>query len=87
MRRGVSLGGLLWLLPMAVFVLVGGLVLVGCTETTRVVTFTDPHGRVCTALLVRDGLDRKGTAVDCEYPPPDRQPGPNTERELSEPGR
>jgi hypothetical protein len=55
-----------------------------CADTTQVVTFTDEHGRVCTALVVDDGSDgdREPTAIDCEYPPPGRSPGPATSKPL-----
>jgi len=58
--------------------------LAGCADTTEVVTFTDEHGRVCTALVVDDGGDgdREPTAIDCEYPPPGRSPGPDTTKPL-----
>jgi len=58
--------------------------LAGCADTTEVVTFTDEHGRVCTALVVADGGDgdREPTAIDCEYPPTGRTPGPDTSKPL-----
>jgi hypothetical protein len=60
------------------------LLLAGCADSTEVITFTDEHGRVCTALAVKDSADgdREPTAVDCEYPPPGRTPGPETAKPL-----
>ncbi|MEV0728111.1 MULTISPECIES: hypothetical protein [Polymorphospora] len=58
--------------------------LVGCADDSEVVTFTDEHGRVCTALVVDDGSDgdREPTALDCEYPPAGRTPGATTQQPL-----
>lgn len=60
----------------------------GCAQSdkTEWVTFTDQHGRVCTALVVKDGSwadgDREGVALDCEYPPATVTPGAQTHRPL-----
>jgi hypothetical protein len=64
--------------------LTAAVLLAGCADKTEVVTFTDEHGRVCTALVVDDGGDgdREPTAIDCEYPPPSRSPGPATVKPL-----
>ncbi|WP_221349485.1 YgdI/YgdR family lipoprotein [Streptomyces beigongshangae] len=60
------------------------LVLAGCgtpTDTSEIVTFTDEHGRVCTAAVIVDkeqneGDDYEVSSLDCEYPPEGRTPGP-----------
>lgn len=69
---------------VAAFAVAAGLLLAGCTDGTEVVTFTDEHGRVCTALVIDDGTDgdREATAIDCEYPPPSVTPGPETVKPL-----
>jgi hypothetical protein len=69
---------------VAALALTTALLLAGCADSTQVVTFTDEHGRVCTALVVNDGDDgdREPTAIDCEYPPADRTPGPETAKPL-----
>ncbi|MGW7264421.1 hypothetical protein [Streptomyces sp. NPDC054842] len=59
------------------------LLLAGCgtpTDYTEIVTFTDEHGRVCTAAVVVDqdeseGDDYEVSSLDCEYPPEGRSPG------------
>jgi hypothetical protein len=53
-------------------------------DHSEVVTFTDEHGRVCTAVVVVDGDDgdREASAPDCDYPPQGRTPGPATYRPL-----
>ncbi|WP_323377021.1 hypothetical protein [Streptomyces smaragdinus] len=63
---------------------VTALLLTGCsqpTDSTEIVTFTDKHGRVCTAAVVVDreqneGNDYEVSSLDCEYPPEGRTPGP-----------
>jgi hypothetical protein len=59
-------------------------VLAGCADRSEVTTFTDEHGRACTATVVIDGDDRdkEATTLDCEYPPAGRTPGPTTQRPL-----
>lgn len=60
------------------------LLLAGCsvpTDYSEIVTFTDEHGRVCTAAVVVDqeqneGDDYEVTSLDCEYPPAGATPGP-----------
>lgn len=60
------------------------LLLSGCsmpTDYSEIVTFTDEHGRVCTAAVVVDqeqnqGDDYQVAALDCDYPPQGRTPGP-----------
>lgn len=63
--------------------------LAGCSQngdSTEIVTFTDEHGRVCTGAVVVDSEDgdREVTALDCEYPPEGRKPGPPGYRDLPE---
>ncbi|MBG0857692.1 hypothetical protein I2W78_39070 [Streptomyces spinoverrucosus] len=71
------------------------LVLAGCTtpptDYSEVVTFTDEHGRACTATVVVDqeqneGNDYEVTSLDCEYPPQGRTPGPTRYRPMPERG-
>ncbi|MEU7658507.1 hypothetical protein [Streptomyces lincolnensis] len=59
--------------------------LAGCsnapTDYSEIVTFTDKHGRVCTAAVVVDqeqneGEDYEISSLDCDYPPDGRTPGP-----------
>ncbi|MFJ4466962.1 hypothetical protein ACIP2X_05490 [Streptomyces sp. NPDC089424] len=60
------------------------LLLSGCaapTDYSEIVTFTDKHGRACTAAVVVDqeqnqGDDYEVASLDCEYPPEGRTPGP-----------
>ncbi|MFI1829582.1 hypothetical protein ACH41E_24530 [Streptomyces sp. NPDC020412] len=69
------------------------LLLVGCSQPTdysEIVTFTDEHGRVCTAAVVVDqeqneGADYQVSSLDCDYPPEGRTPGPTRYSPL--PGR
>lgn len=62
------------------------LLLAGCAQADRseIATFTDDHGRACTAVVVIDQQDgdREATSIDCEYPPEGRSPGPATQRPL-----
>ncbi|WP_461007266.1 hypothetical protein [Streptomyces capparidis] len=68
------------------------LVLAGCgtpTDYSEIVTFTDEHGRVCTAAVLVDQEENEGddyeiTSIDCEYPPEGRTPGPTRYRPLPE---
>ncbi|MFC7845564.1 hypothetical protein [Streptomyces sp. NPDC057382] len=61
------------------------LLVAGCstpTDYSEIVTFTDKHGRVCTAAVVVDqeqneGSDYEISSLDCEYPPEGRTPGPS----------
>jgi hypothetical protein len=64
--------------------LFGALLLAGCADKTEVVTWTDEHGRVCTGVAVVDSEDgdREVTAIDCDYPPADREPGRTTSKPL-----
>lgn len=59
-----------------------GLLLTACgNDRNEIVTFTDPHGRVCTIIINTDGnedSDVDSSAPDCDYPPQDRTPGPAT---------
>ena len=61
--------------------------LAGCADRSEVTTFTDEHGRACTATVVVDGddSDREATTLDCEYPPQGRSPGATTQRPLPKP--
>lgn len=59
----------------------------GCSQnadSTEVATFTDRHGRACTAAVVvdSDDGDREVSALDCEYPPDGREPGRSGYSEL-----
>ncbi|MGW5639061.1 hypothetical protein, partial [Streptomyces sp. NPDC003832] len=53
------------------------LLLAGCsppTDYSEIVTFTDEHGRVCTAAVIVDqeqseGDDYEISSIDCDYPP------------------
>ncbi|GGT03614.1 hypothetical protein GCM10010254_24940 [Streptomyces chromofuscus] len=64
---------------------VAALLLGGCstpTDYSEIVTFTDEHGRVCTAAVVVDQEESQGddyeiSSLDCEYPPEGRTPGPS----------
>lgn len=71
---------------------VGALLLAACgnpRDYTEIVTFTDEHGRVCTAAVVVDqeqneGDDHEVSSIDCDYPPEGREPGPDSYRRLPE---
>lgn len=60
------------------------LLLAGCgvpTDYSEIVTFTDGHGRACTAAVVVDqeqneGNDYEVSSLDCDYAPAGRSPGP-----------
>lgn len=62
----------------------------GCAaaDSSEIVTFTDEHGRACTAVVVNDQSDeggptgREAQSLDCEYPPAGKSPGPATSRPL-----
>jgi hypothetical protein len=59
------------------------LLLGACSDSSEVVTFTDEHGRVCTATVIVDtDGDREVSALDCEYPPAGRTPGASVYRKL-----
>jgi hypothetical protein len=68
------------------------LLLAGCgkpSDYSEIVTFTDEHGRVCTAAVVVDqeqneGDDHEITAIDCDYPPEGQDAGPTRYRPLPE---
>ncbi|MFI6012244.1 hypothetical protein ACIBAG_26090 [Streptomyces sp. NPDC051243] len=69
------------------------LLLAGCgnapTDYSEIVTFTDKHGRVCTAAVVVDqeqneGEDYEISSLDCDYPPEGRTPGPSGYSPLPE---
>ena len=70
------------------------LVLSGCsapTDYSEIVTFTDEHGRVCTATVVVDqeqaeGDDHEVTSLDCDYPPQGETPGPSRYRPMPDRG-
>ncbi|MGP3971485.1 hypothetical protein [Streptomyces sp. 6N223] len=70
------------------------LLLAGCgtpSDYSEIVTFTDEHGRVCTAAVVVDqeqneGDDHEITSIDCDYPPEGQTPGPDRYRSLPERG-
>jgi hypothetical protein len=76
--------------PTAVAVLL----LAGCgtpTDYSEIVTFTDEHGRVCTAAVVVDQEqneddDYEISSLDCDYPPEGRTPGPTRYSSLPERG-
>ncbi|GGK00861.1 hypothetical protein GCM10011583_35450 [Streptomyces camponoticapitis] len=59
------------------------LLLAGCsapTDYSEIVTFTDEHGRACTAAVVVDqeqneGDDYEMSTLDCDYPPEGKTPG------------
>lgn len=59
------------------------LLLAGCgapTDYSEIVTFTDEHGRACTAAVVVDqerneGDDYEISGLDCDYAPAGRTPG------------
>lgn len=68
-------------------------VLAGCSPTptdySEIVTFTDKHGRACTATVVVDqeqnqGNDYEVTSLDCEYPPEGKTPGPTRYQPMPE---
>ncbi|MEU5890706.1 hypothetical protein ABZ835_28240 [Streptomyces sp. NPDC047461] len=73
-----------WGLGTATAVGAAALLLAGCgnpTDYTEIVTFTDEHGRVCTAAVVVDqdqseGDDYEISSLDCDYPPEGHTPGP-----------
>ncbi|MFD3518928.1 hypothetical protein [Streptomyces sp. NPDC058653] len=62
------------------------LLLAGCsapTDYSEIITFTDEHGRACTAAVIVDqeqneGDDYEMSTLDCEYPPEGKTPGPTT---------
>ncbi|MBV7698878.1 hypothetical protein [Streptomyces sp. TRM70350] len=83
----------LWGLGVAVAAGAAALLLAGCstapTDYSEVVTFTDGHGRVCTAAVVVDqeqnqGRDYEISSLDCDYPPEGRTPGPTGYSPLPE---
>lgn len=61
------------------------LLVTGCStqepsDYTEIATFTDMHGRACTAAVVVDrdqdeAEDREVTALHCAYPPEGVEPG------------
>jgi hypothetical protein len=67
------------------------LLLAACSQPaadrTEIVTFTDEHGRACTGSVVVDSEDgdREIVALDCEYPPEGRTPGPTRYQPVPEP--
>ncbi|MEU9735080.1 hypothetical protein [Streptomyces sp. NPDC048002] len=73
----------LWGLGTVVAAGAAVLLLAGCsppTDYSEIVTFTDEHGRVCTAAVVVDqeqseGDDYEISSIDCDYPPEGRTPG------------
>ncbi|MGC9540374.1 hypothetical protein [Streptomyces sp. UG1] len=74
----------LWGLGVALAAGAGVLLLAGCssapTDYSEIVTFTDKHGRACTAAVVVDqeqneGEDYEVSSLDCDYPPEGRTPG------------
>ncbi|WP_049572614.1 hypothetical protein [Streptomyces sp. SBT349] len=74
------------ILGAAVPAVAGVLLLTACSRSdrTEIATFTDEHGRVCTAAVVIDSedSDREVQALDCEYPPEGRTPGPEGYADL-----
>jgi hypothetical protein len=73
----------------AVITVGAALALTACgsqAEPPYVSTFTDRHGRVCTAVVTvegeSDGREFDVTAPDCEYPPQGRTPGPDANQPL-----
>jgi major membrane immunogen (membrane-anchored lipoprotein) len=62
------------------------LALTACSQSdrTEVATFTDEHGRVCTAAVVVDSEDgdREVQSLDCDYPPEGVTPGPSGYTDL-----
>lgn len=70
---------------VAAVVVVAGAVLGGCaSDSTEIVTFTDAHGRVCTATVVVDSEDgdQEVSALDCDYPPAGTSPGPSAYHKM-----
>ncbi|RKN05713.1 hypothetical protein [Streptomyces radicis] len=70
---------------VAVPVTTAALLLSGCEtqperDRTEISTFTDEHGRACTAAVVTesDDGDQEVQALDCAYPPQGREPGPDS---------
>lgn len=60
----------------------------GAGDSSEIVTFTDEHGRACTAVVVNDTSDEGGRTgyeaqgLDCEYPPAGKTPGPETTKPM-----
>lgn len=57
----------------------------GCGDSSEIVTFTDRHGRACTAAVTVGGgtdADRQVASLDCDYPPAGTTPGPEGYRKL-----
>jgi hypothetical protein len=84
----------LWRLGAVLTAGAAALLLAGCgttpTDYSEIVTFTDEHGRACTAAVVVDqeqneGDDYEITSLDCDYPPEGETPGPSRYQPL--PGR
>ncbi|MEV1079277.1 hypothetical protein AB0I98_13645 [Streptomyces sp. NPDC050211] len=81
-----------WGLGVAVAAGAMVLLLTGCgtpTDYSEIVTFTDEHGRVCTAAVVVDqeqneGDDYEISSLDCDYPPEGQSPGPTRYSPLPE---
>ncbi|MGV9454490.1 hypothetical protein [Streptomyces sp. NPDC003635] len=80
----------LWGLGAAVGL--AALLLTGCSQPTdysEIVTFTDEHGRACTAAVVVDqeqseGDDYEISSIDCDYPPEGSTPGASGYSSLPE---
>ncbi|MFC8826428.1 hypothetical protein ACFT9I_13930 [Streptomyces sp. NPDC057137] len=82
-----------WLRGFGAAVCAGAaLLLAGCsapTDYSEIVTFTDGHGRACTASVVVDqeqneGDDYEISSLDCDYAPEGRTPGPSRYSPLPE---
>lgn len=84
----------LWGLGVAVAAGAAALLLAGCsapapTDYSEIVTFTDEHGRACTAAVVVDqeqneGDDYQMSSLDCDFPPEGQTPGPTRYSPLPE---
>jgi hypothetical protein len=69
------------------------LLVAGCgspSDYSEIITFTDEHGRACTATVVVDqetaeSDDHEVTALDCDYPPEGERPGPESRRSVPDP--
>ncbi|MDT0346393.1 hypothetical protein [Streptomyces litchfieldiae] len=73
-------------LKAAVPVVAAMALLAACSQSdhTEIATFTDEHGRACTAAVVVDSEDgdREVQSLDCDYPPEGREPGPSGYSDL-----
>lgn len=53
---------------------------------TELITLTDAHGRACTLVATTVGSGAVDeSSIDCDYPPPERRPGPSVRESPPDP--